>query len=1521
VASFRFDEGRAYDKGKDSLFLISYVLICVPGIGRAQSWPGKDVYREINTIGYGPTRAKEKFEKLLVPKAIDALLPSMPDEIRGKVESRLNGSMKWEIAEVSNEVEVAAYQPFQTWLWGTKNYCKFVFNSRHSNKENAAHEVGHYFHHLLLLDGYLSFFYHPRGEGHVLGSKGAFNNLIEEPAFLSQYYLEGFIGGRETLPEQGNFLLECAKEKQPVYVNSPEKDNFLDLEGFGVALMASMIRTDTKITNFKKELTDVPVFAPEISREVLFQEMWRMIAKGTKNIGELQNDLIALVEKYNGAGKEALSAMWQPLGASYNLKCRFVDTAQNPLPDLKARSFVTVSGREYILPESSSASNGDGELKIEEVYPGDSSLRVFYQRAGKKEFVDIQNIVHIDWAHPTNQEVIITDAIKVDFGPDIDLMIEGPDKAEVGAEISFKATIKAQNPADLIWLNRVPILWLLDDASVGRGPNWRHAFPAAGYYRLTAQAVLDGRVLGEATRVIAVENKPADSGLKITAPSEIMLSDIFDVAVDVAPEIMKRAKIFLWRGGVLIGENEWGKTSDSKTKMQFTSFAEFHAADQKDRSSIREISVSVDDEKGNQLGYGEKNIIVKPASFSGSASDIWEGDNYLGGISLKRKELKGPVHTIYRCDNPSYQGSSGVVYASLGARFVSEADRPDDFSSVEDIAAYLNEQTKDKAQAVKAVSLGDFKGYLLETDVSYKAGGGDCWMGLRSDSTSGGGRGFVMKGRAVIALNYNVGGSGQFNHSDRAWLESMTKAVRDEALGILLGLRIESDGKFKKNLYDGPKLDGSDWAKLALAPDKLEKVRVGDVVNIQAVVSNTKPEDLPLKYTWTGDFEGIDDTVRIHPAKPGKYTLSVAVDGAKYAIGSASLDYVVEDFQVRIDRVPSEKTPIPVGGNVKFKATLLSGGKPAQGDYVLRWQPHPEVAFSELDSPSRETTATFSKTGKVGVWVQVLEKRGGTLATVGESEQMEIEVIKPKLGLKANPAEPYVGQEVKIVLTDEPKMDDKTVSFWWEIAGQALNPGALANNREYTFKPKDPNPVTVTVHAKAKDGGEELGQEKITVTAKTYEVGITGPKLEGPAPMIWKEKIGLVPVERAIYEGQRISFGAEIKPQVNLEKIRYRWAVSPAGCVLGQAISRELSLTCGPVGSYTATVEVRTDEGAVLGSASASFAVTISQAAIADSQKKAEEEKTKQKTQEETRNNLALGKPAIQSSTSWAGEAKRAVDGSTDGDFHHNSVSHTSSQPQEWWQVDLGDVFSLQQIRIWNRTDCCGERLSNFYVLVSDDPFPSTNLQETLDQPEVGRYYFKGTVARNTDIEIARTGRHVRVQLAGTDYLALAEVEVIGSEAVVALKSTAGVNLAKGKTATQSSTMFGGEARRAVDGKTEGNFHLNFVSHTSSQFQAWWQVDLGAVSSIQRIRIWNRTDCCGERLSNFYVLVSDVPFKSTNLQATLNQPNVNGYSVKSRAGRPTEIKISRTGRYVRVQLAGANYLSLAEMEVIGSILK
>ncbi len=150
--------------------------------------------------------------------------------------------------------------------------------------------------------------------------------------------------------------------------------------------------------------------------------------------------------------------------------------------------------------------------------------------------------------------------------------------------------------------------------------------------------------------------------------------------------------------------------------------------------------------------------------------------------------------------------------------------------------------------------------------------------------------------------------------------------------------------------------------------------------------------------------------------------------------------------------------------------------------------------------------------------------------------------------------------------------------------------------------------------------------------------------------------------------------------------------------------------------------------------------------------------------------NLALNKETLQSSTSFNGESSRAVDGNNEGSYRANSVTHTAPEVQPWWQVDLGSVEFVSHINIFNRTDnCCTERLSDFYVLVSETAFEANDLNQSIEQVDGASYYYGPTVDGSVSFDVGLRGRYIRVQLAGNENpLSLAEVEVMSSGDVVA---------------------------------------------------------------------------------------------------------------------------------------------------------
>ena len=272
--------------------------------------------------------------------------------------------------------------------------------------------------------------------------------------------------------------------------------------------------------------------------------------------------------------------------------------------------------------------------------------------------------------------------------------------------------------------------------------------------------------------------------------------------------------------------------------------------------------------------------------------------------------------------------------------------------------------------------------------------------------------------------------------------------------------------------------------------------------------------------------------------------------------------------------------------------------------------------------------------------------------------------------------------------------------------------------------------------------------------------------------------------------------------------------------------------------------------------------------------------------------NIALGKRVTQSSTAFGGDARRAVDGKLDGNYGHNSVTHTDFQSKPWWQVDLDKEETIRQINIYNRTDAAQDRLTNFNVILLDSS---------------GKEIERKRIAylRDSSAQISidyKKARFVRIELDGYNALSLAEVQVYRAE-----------NIAWKKQAKQSSTDFGGDASRALDGNTNSSYSQQSITHTKFENQPWWEVDLGRTEQVGLVRLHNRGDGeLSKRLSDFDVILYDE--KGTEVARQY---------VSRLEGSSLDLQLNgKLGRRVRIQLRQKNQaLSLAEVEVFRFVAK
>ncbi|XP_078664090.1 E-selectin-like [Branchiostoma floridae x Branchiostoma belcheri] len=154
--------------------------------------------------------------------------------------------------------------------------------------------------------------------------------------------------------------------------------------------------------------------------------------------------------------------------------------------------------------------------------------------------------------------------------------------------------------------------------------------------------------------------------------------------------------------------------------------------------------------------------------------------------------------------------------------------------------------------------------------------------------------------------------------------------------------------------------------------------------------------------------------------------------------------------------------------------------------------------------------------------------------------------------------------------------------------------------------------------------------------------------------------------------------------------------------------------------------------------------------------------------------NVALGRPTEQSSLhpTAGGEPHLAVDGNTNGHYFSLSCTHTVGELNPWWRVDLGHSLCVERVVLYNRMDCCWDRLRQAIVHVGDniqvDSNPSCGAPLTaIEGVQPYTAVCPGLIGRYVGVRIGTTNLELKI-------LTLCEVKVYGG--VVCPVTTAPAN-------------------------------------------------------------------------------------------------------------------------------------------------
>lgn len=142
---------------------------------------------------------------------------------------------------------------------------------------------------------------------------------------------------------------------------------------------------------------------------------------------------------------------------------------------------------------------------------------------------------------------------------------------------------------------------------------------------------------------------------------------------------------------------------------------------------------------------------------------------------------------------------------------------------------------------------------------------------------------------------------------------------------------------------------------------------------------------------------------------------------------------------------------------------------------------------------------------------------------------------------------------------------------------------------------------------------------------------------------------------------------------------------------------------------------------------------------------------------------LAIGRPAEQSSAchwsaagSTQADAAFVVEGVIDRADREYS-NHTAEELFPWWQVDLGEAYRIDTVRLFNRRTFA-ERLSRFSILASVDQSDWMTIHRHDGKSVLGA----GDDGASIAIDCPNLARYVRVRMDGFGPLHLRAVQIFG---------------------------------------------------------------------------------------------------------------------------------------------------------------
>lgn len=200
-------------------------------------------------------------------------------------------------------------------------------------------------------------------------------------------------------------------------------------------------------------------------------------------------------------------------------------------------------------------------------------------------------------------------------------------------------------------------------------------------------------------------------------------------------------------------------------------------------------------------------------------------------------------------------------------------------------------------------------------------------------------------------------------------------------------------------------------------------------------------------------------------------------------------------------------------------------------------------------------------------------------------------------------------------------------------------------------------------------------------------------------------------------------------------------------------------------------------------------------------------------------------------------------------------------------------------------------------VDVDGEKTADSKTQELVLQPASDKQFFTGlrlhvpAAATGTLPAIKRVSASIEDGSSSSPAVKFVRISIPGKQKMLSLAEvqvfSGGQNVAPAGAAKQSSTDFGGPAKLAIDGNTDGDYQkAKSTTHTAVSKDPWWELELSDELPVEEIRLWNRTDGnLHVRLKDFVIEAFDAERKLV-WQKNVSEPPNPDQSFALRTARP-----------------------------------